>query len=212
MKKITYLALMAFVAFAPFMFTSCYEDHYYDDWSWRNGYWYGRYNYNNQNHNQNQNQNNNSTIEAEGACLVGTWVGEMVYTYPDDDGRKAQARFNAEMVFKLNSNNSYTEGIGTEIDWAGNESQTLSFTWYIDKYGNIYVRYTDTGKTFMLDVQSETKGFYLDETSFNGYMVAQKDVEEIEFSFTRNSGTRRVRGKSTIKADTSTIPYKLVKR
>ena len=53
MKKITYLALMAFVAFAPFMFTSCYEDHYYDDWSWRYGY--GRYNYNNQNHNQNCN-------------------------------------------------------------------------------------------------------------------------------------------------------------
>ena len=208
MKKITYLALLAFVAFAPFMFTSCYEDYYYDDWNWRNGgYWYGRYN------NNNQNQNNNSSIEAEGACLVGTWVGEMVYTYLDDGGNKDQAHFNAEMVFKLNSNNSYTEGIGTEIDWAGDESQTLSFTWYIDKYGNIYVRYSDTGKTFVLDVQSTTKGFYLDDNSFNGYMVAQKDVEEIEFSFTRNNnGTRRVRGKSTIKTDTSNIPYKLVKR
>lgn len=208
MKKITYLALMAFVAFAPFMFTSCYEDHYYDDWSWRYGY--GRYNYNNQNHNQNQ--NNNSTIEAEGACLVGTWVGEMIYTYPDEFGAKAQARFNAEMIFQLNKNNSYTEGVGTEIDTAGSDTQTLSFTWYIDKSGNIFVRYDATGKTFKLDVESNAKGFYLDNNSFNGFMVAQKDVEEIEFNFTRRGNSKRTPAKAKFKTDTRGIPYKLVKR
>jgi hypothetical protein len=210
MKKITFLAMMAFVAFAPFLFTSCYEDHWYDDWSWRNGYWYGRYNYNNQG--GNHNQNNNSTIEDEGACLIGTWIGEMVYTYLDDNGNKGQAQFNAEMIFEMNNNKSYTEGVGKEIDTVEGDSQTLSFTWYIDKSGNIFIRYNKTGKTFKLDVQSNTKGFYLDDKSFNGYMVAS-EYEEIEFSFTRgNNGTRRARAKSTIKTDTSNIPWKLVER
>ena len=207
MKKIIYLALLAFVAFAPFLFTSCERDYWYDDGAWRYRNWYGRNGGNNGNNN-----NNNSTIEDEGACLLGTWVGEMIYTYPED-GTIGQARFGAEMVFKKNSSNSYTEGVGTEIDRAGEDTQTLAFTWYIDKSGNIYIRYTDTGKTFLLDVQSTTKGFYLDDNNFNGFMVAQKDIEEIEFSFTRSgNSSRHAPAKVKFKTDTTGIPYKLVKR
>ena len=206
MKKYFYVALFAFVAFAPILFSSCEEDHYwYDDYGWRRSY-YGR----------NGGSNNNgggSSIDDEGACLMGTWVGEMIYMYSDNNGNTGHARFNAEMIFKKNSSNSYTEGDGTEIDRAGNDTQTLYFTWFIDKSGNIYIRYTDTGKTFKLDVQSTNKGFYLDNNNFNGFMVAQADVEEIEFNFTRSgNSTRRAPAKASFKTDTTGIPYMLVKR
>ncbi|MBQ6210266.1 MAG: hypothetical protein IJK42_10945 [Prevotella sp.] len=208
MKRFTLFALLAIFTVAPLILTGCDDDPWYDNYNWRNRNWYGR---NDQGGNQGQ---GNSSIEDEGACLVGTWVGQMVYTYPDDKGNIGQAQFDAEMIFKLNSNNVYTEGVGTEIDRAGNDTQTLSFTWYIDRYGNIYVRYSDTGKTFMLDVESTTKGFYLDDSQFNGYMVAQKDVEEIEFSFTRggNNNKRSPAKAKKLKTDTSNIPYMLVKR
>ncbi len=208
MKKFLYVALFAFVAFAPVLFSSCDDDHWYDNNSWRRS-WYGRNGGNN-----NNNNNGGSTIEDEGACLLGTWVGEMIYMYPNADGSTGKARFNAEMVFQMNKNNSYTEGVGTEIDRAGEQTQTLSFTWYIDKSGNIYVRYTDTGKTFMLDILSSSKGFYLDNSKFNGFMVAQKDVEEIEFNFTRsgNNNSRRAPAKYTFKTDLTDVPYQLVRR
>ncbi|MBQ6064377.1 MAG: hypothetical protein IJK87_12245 [Prevotella sp.] len=208
MKRFTLFALLAIFTVTPLVLTGCDDDPWYDNYNWRNRNWYGR---NDQGGNQGQ---GNNSIEDEGACLVGTWVGQMVYTYPDDKGNIGQAQFDAEMIFKLNSNNVYTEGVGTEIDRAGNDTQTLSFTWYIDRYGNIYVRYSDTGKTFMLDVESTTKGFYLDDSQFNGYMVAQKDVEEIEFSFTRggNNNKRSPAKAKKLKTDTSNIPYMLVKR
>ena len=68
------------------------------------------------------------------------------------------------------------------------------------------------GKTFKLDVESNAKGFYLDNNSFNGFMVAQKDVEEIEFNFTRRGSSKRSAAKAKFKTDTTNIPYKLVKR
>lgn len=210
MKKITLFTLMAIFLSAPFIMTGCDNDPWDDNWRQRN--WYGRNDQGGGNQGQSQGNNN---IEDEGACLVGTWVGRMVYTYPDNQGTISQVQFDAEMIFKLNGNNLYTEGVGTEIDRAGSETQTLSFTWYIDSYGNILVRYSDTGKTFVMDAESTTKGFYLDQNKFNGYMVAQKDVEEIEFSFTRsgNGGVNRVAAKAKkLKTDTSNIPYGLVKR
>lgn len=73
MKKFLYVALFAFVAFAPVLFSSCDDDHWYDNSSWRRS-WYGRNGGNN-----NNNNNGGSTIEDEGACLLGTWVGEMIY-------------------------------------------------------------------------------------------------------------------------------------
>lgn len=211
MKKFTLFALMAIFTAAPFILASCDDDPWYDNYDWRYRNWYGHYDHGNGN---SQGQNQGSSIADEGACLVGTWVGKMIYTYPDDKGNIDKVQFDAEMIFKFNSNNVYTEGIGTEIDRAGNDTQTLNFTWYIDNYGNIYVRYSDTGKAFKLDVESTTKGFYLDQNQFNGYMVAQADVEEIEFSFTRsgNNSKKSPAKAKKLKTDTSNIPYKLVKR
>lgn len=210
MKRFTLFALLAIFTVAPFILTGCDDDPWYDDYNWRYHNWYGHYD-----HGRSQGQGQgNSSIEDEGACLIGSWVGQMVYTYPDDNGNIGKAQFDAEMIFRLNSNNVYTEGVGTEIDRAGDETQTLAFTWYIDSYGNIYVRYTNTGKTFKLDVESTTKGFYLDDSQFNGYMVAQTDVEEIEFSFQRGGkNNKRSPAKAKkLKTDTSNIPYMLVNR
>lgn len=146
-----------------------------------------------------------SKIENEGACLIGTWNGKMVYTYPIS-GNISKVQFDAEMTFKTNSNTVYTEGEGTEIDRVGDQTKTLTFTWNIDSYGNIYVRYSNTGKTFKMDVESTTKGFYLDQNNFNGYMVAKQNVEEIEFNFTRSNKTERVRSKSKVMFGSSKIP------
>ena len=42
-----------------------------------------------------------------------------------------------------------------------NESQTLKFTWYIDKNGDIYIRYNDSGATYVMDAGAKQYGFYL---------------------------------------------------
>ncbi len=41
------------------------------------------------------------------------------------------------------------------------EPQTLKFTWYIDNNGDIYIRYNDSGATYVMDVGAHQYGFLL---------------------------------------------------
>ena len=65
MKRFTLFALLAIFTVAPLILTGCDDDPWYDNYNWRNRNWYGR---NDQGGNQGQ---GNSSIEDEGACLVG---------------------------------------------------------------------------------------------------------------------------------------------
>ncbi len=100
----------------------------------------------------------------------------------EDGQSRNNYRFNAEMTFyqagdKVNS----LSGNGVEVDYAddgSNETQTLEFAWYIDKNGDLYIRYNDSGATYVMDAGAKQYGFYLgDERGqdvFYGYMIGAK--------------------------------------
>ena len=108
----------------------------------------------------------------------------------------------------------------------GEETQTLTFSWYVDDpTGDIYIRYDGTGKTFVLDASSTQNGFYLDSDYFNGCMigVGTSNDDIIDFDFTRYTYAREGKLQAPKKAKTSArrkgadsnthdIPWKLVKR
>ena len=112
---------------------------------------------------------------------------------------------------------------GREIDTAGDEMQELRFAWYVDDpTGNIYIRYDNSGKTYVLDAASSTNGFYLDTDFFNGFMIGvgigNDDV--LEFDFTRYTLSREAKVSAPSKKKsamrtlkkTEEIPYRLLKR
>ena len=84
-------------------------------------------------------------------------------------------------------------------DDGSNESQTLKFTWYIDKNGDIYIRYNDTGATYVMDAGAKQYGFYLGDEKgrdvFYGYMIvtgkAKGDVMQIDLERYDPSGARK---------------------
>lgn len=95
-------------------------------------------------------------------------------------------------------------GNGVEVDYAddgSNESQTLKFTWYIDKNGDIYIRYNDSGATYVMDAGAKQYGFHLGQEdgkmfdTFYGYMIgtgkAKGDVMQIDLERYDPSGARK---------------------
>jgi antitoxin ParD1/3/4 len=93
-------------------------------------------------------------------------------------------------------------GNGVEVDYAddgSNESQTLKFTWYIDKNGDIYIRYNDSGATYVMDAGAKQYGFFLGDEKgqdvFYGYMIgtgkAKGDVMQIDLVRYNPSGARK---------------------
>ena len=110
-------------------------------------------------------------------------------------------------------------GRGREIDTAGNESQELTYSWYIDENnGNIYIRYDDTGKTFVLDIQSKDRGFHLDKSNFNGYMIGTNSDDVIQFDFQRYTYSKegffegKAKAKKVVKPTSGEFPWKYIKR
>ena len=90
----------------------------------------------------------------------------MLSELAEDGQSRNNYSFNAEMTFYQAGNkvNSLSSN-GVEVDYAddgSNESQTLKFTWYIDKNGDIYIRYNDSGATYVMDAGAKQYGFYLD--------------------------------------------------
>ena len=179
MKKFNRIWMWMAIAAASFSFTSCDDDDYwYDDynhggWGWNQGDW---------NNGSNGSQNDYLLSEAQS---------------------RNNYSFNAEMTFyqagdKVNS----LSGNGVEVDYAddgSNESQTLKFTWYIDKNGDIYIRYNDSDATYVMDAGAKQYGFYLGDEKgrdvFYGYMIgtgkAKGDVMQIDLERYDPSGARK---------------------
>ncbi len=205
--------------------TSCDHEDYY----WSNHYWYDAYdNYSWRDRgDEGYNGNTNETLIAEAQTLRGHWQGTMIYDYVNEDGTRGKAQFLADMEFDQYDNSTNPlRGRGREIDTAGDEMQTLTFSWYVeDPTGNIYIRYDNTGKVFVLDAASRTNGFYLDSDYFNGCMigVGASNDDIIDFDFTRYTYAREGQLQAPKKAKTSAkrkdaatnthdIPWRLIKR
>ena len=74
-------------------------------------------------------------------------------------------------------------GEGVETDYKYNDDgsladqQTLEFKWYIDDNYDIYIKYKNSGATFVMDYGSSQAGFHLgyekghDKDTFWGYMI-----------------------------------------
>ena len=195
MKKITRFLAFAAIAALPFAFTSCDDDDYWDgpgdDYYWWSNYDNGNYGWNNGYYNGNdEDQTDQIVIEAQ--TLNGMWRGQMAYTTVDGNQSKTDY-FNAEMTFVQNSTNA-TKGVGTEYDHYLHDNgkvvndQTLSFNWYIDDTGDIYVKY-GSGATFVMDISASQHGFVLDGNNgtFAGYMIGTNNQDLIHFDFSRVS-------------------------
>lgn len=215
MKKMKSLLMMAVIAATSFSLVSCDDDPWYDGPNnWRDDpyYWYGDYNHGGWGWNQGDwnngsqgSQNDKLVLEAQ--TLVGEWRGPVKYSYIEEDGKsRGEDDFYADMVFYQSSNQNGTQGAsnslsggGIEIDYKydkdGNvtDSQTLPFSWYIDKQGNIYIKYTGKGSTFVLDAGASQHGFNLGSYEgyqndiFTGWMIGVGSVEGdlINFNFER---------------------------
>lgn len=197
MKNFKTLMAAALLVAAPTFLTSCEEDPWYEEpWNYEDQWWSdyngGNWGWNNDNWNNggNYNGNDDNTLLTEAEVLNGEWDGTMVYTNGDDG---TSSTFYANMTFVRNNSNSI-KGTGTEYDYVldnNNEvvdEQTLKFNWYIDEStGDIYVRYTGSGSTYVMDISATQHGFYLDDDSgvFRGYMIGTNNKDMIYFDFKR---------------------------
>lgn len=222
MKKIYILLASAFGMMLPLLFTSCEVDHYYYDDPWYYDYHNDRYNWRDRGSSSGGSKGSSleEDLKAEAQYLRGHWSGLMKYSYTEDNGSRGIAEFNADMEFDLYPESENTlRGRGREIDTAGNESQELTYSWYIDENnGNIYIRYDDTGKTFVLDIQSKDRGFHLDKSNFNGYMIGTNSDDVIQFDFQRYTYSKegffegKAKAKKVVKPTNGEFPWKYIKR
>lgn len=189
MKRYNIYLAMLLIAVTSFTLTSCYDDD--DDWYWDDPYgWYDNYRGWGWNNNYDKEwDSNDNTLLQMAQTLCGEWYGTMTYSYISDDGQSRKTdNFYADMEFYQYNNASRSlSGNGVEIDYAkpdrSGESQTLKFTWYIDEStGNIYIKYTNSGATFVLDYGSTERGFHLgyengsSVDTFYGYMIGTGNV------------------------------------
>lgn len=225
MKKLRNCMTAVAAGLLTIAMTSCDHEDYY----WSHHYWYDAYDgYSWRDRGEEgYNGSTNSTLIQEAQTLRGHWQGTMIYDYVNDNGYRGKAQFLADMEFdQYHNSTNPLRGRGREIDTAGEETQTLTFSWYIDDpTGDIYIRYDGTGKTFVLDASSTQNGFYLDSDYFNGCMigVGTSNDDIIDFDFTRYTYAREGKLQAPKKAKTSArrkgadsnthdIPWKLVKR
>lgn len=197
MKKVYSLLAMAVIAAMSLTLTSCDSDDYwnghygwndpygwydhYDDWGWNNNDW--------NNGSQGGSQNNNLVEEAQ--LLTGEWYGPVTYSYLSEDGQSRQTdEFHADMKFFQYANTrDALSGEGVETDYVYNDDgsvadqQTLEFNWYIDDNHDIYIKYKNSGATFVMDYGSSQAGFHLgaekgyDVDTFWGYMIGTGSVK-----------------------------------
>ena len=204
MKKYNRIWMWMAIAAASFSFTSCDDDYWHDDYYWYDDYNQGGWGWNQGDWNNGSNGSQNDYLLSEAQTLTGDWRGSVMLSELAEDGQsRNNYSFNAEMTFyqagdKVNS----LSGNGVEVDYAddgSNESQTLKFTWYIDKNGDIYIRYNDSGATYVMDAGAKQYGFYLGDEKgrdvFYGYMIgtgkAKGDVMQIDLVRYNPSGARK---------------------
>lgn len=198
MKKFNRIWMWMAIAATSFSFTSCDDDDYwYDDYNhggWNQGDW-----------NNGSNGSQDDYLLSEAQTLTGDWRGSVMLSELAEDGQsRNNYSFNAEMTFyqagdKVNS----LSGDGIEQDYIEEtgETQTLKFTWYIDKNGDIYIRYNDSGATYVMDAGAKQYGFHLGQEDgkivdvFYGYMIgtgaAKGDVMQIDLERYDPSGARK---------------------
>lgn len=199
MKKFNRIWMWMAIAAASFSFTSCDDDDYwYDDynhggWGWNQGDW---------NNGSNGSQDDNLLSEAQ--TLIGDWRGSVMLSELAEDGQsRDNYSFNAEMTFYQTGNKVNTLcGNGIEQDYIEEtgETKTLKFIWYIDKNGDIYIRY-NSGATYVMDAGAKQYGFHLGQEdgkmfdTFYGYMIgtgkANGDVMQIDLERYDPSGARK---------------------
>lgn len=195
MKKFNRIWMWMAIAAASFSFTSCDDDDYwYDDYNhggWNQGDW-----------NNGSNGSQDDYLLSEAQTLTGDWRGSVLLSELAEDGQsRDNYSFNAEMTFYQTGNKVNTLcGDGIEQDYIEEtgESQTLKFTWYIDKNGDIYIRY-NSGATYVMDAGAKQYGFYLGDEKgqdvFYGYMIgtgkAKGDVMQIDLVRYDPSGARK---------------------
>ena len=128
------------------------------------------YNWNN-NYRQEENRQVNKLVE-EAQTLTGEWAGDMTIEYTDNKtGQRLSSSFHANMkFFQYNSSVNSIQGNGVEVDTdAQGNTQTLAFSWNVDNNGDIYIKYTNSGTIFRLDMKSTNEGFHLGYEQAKGY-------------------------------------------
>lgn len=196
MKKMKTIMMTLTIATASLSFTSCDEGPWDEPWGWDDPYGWSD-NYSNWGWNENewnnggQNGSHNSTIIQMAQTLCGEWYGTMDYSYINEDGNsRTTESFYADMKFwSYENSTNFTSGSGSETDYIFNEDgtvadqQTLDFSWYIEDNGDIYIKYKNTGATFVLDYGSSQAGFHLGAEqgksydTFYGYMIGTGSVK-----------------------------------
>lgn len=191
MKKVYSLLTMAVIAAMSLTMTSCDGDDYwydpygwydhYDDWGWNNNDW----------NNGSQGGSQNSDLVDMAQLLTGEWYGSVTYSYLSDDGQSRQTdEFYADMKFFQYANTrDALSGEGVETDYVYNEDgtvknqQTLEFSWYINNNMDLYIKYKDTGATYVMDYGSSQAGWHIGEEegynvdTFWGYMIGTGKVK-----------------------------------
>ena len=129
--------------------------------------------YYNWDNNYRQEQNTQvSRLVQEAQTLTGEWAGSMTIEYTDDNTKQRMRNsFQANMkFFQYNSSANSLQGNGVEVDSdAQGNTQTLAFSWNVDNNGDIYIKYTNSGTIFRLDMKSTNEGFHLGYEQAKGY-------------------------------------------
>ena len=103
--------------------------------------------------------------------------------------------------FQYETSKNSLSGHGTEVDTgADGSTQTLDFSWSVDKNGDIYIKYTKSGTIFRMDAHSSQKGFHLGYEkakgydTFYGYGVSTNTTDEFYIDLARQA-TNNAKGR-----------------
>lgn len=145
--------------------------------------------------------NVNDPLMAEAQMLSGEWAGKMTIAF-DENGKRLSQTFYANMkFFQYETSKNSLSGHGTEVDTgADGSTQTLDFSWSVDKNGDIYIKYTKSGTIFRMDAHSSQKGFHLGYEkakgydTFYGYGVSTNTTDEFYIDLARQA-TNNAKGR-----------------
>ncbi len=214
MKKSKTIMALAAMAVAAFSFTSCDEP--YERHGWNDPYgWYNNYNdwsWNNNDWNDGTQDSQDTQLLNLANTLMGEWYGSAQFSYLNDDGESRTTKdFNVDMKFFQYGTSGKAlcgQGIEEDIKYADDgtvsDSQTLTFNWYIDDNGDIYIKYDDGG-TYVMDGTAKYYGYYVGyeknnpKDVFYGYMIGigQAQGKLMYIDLTRVNTTSNAKGNAS---------------
>ncbi len=222
MKKMNSMLMLLAIAGASLAFTSCDDDPYWHDhYGWYDDYNHGGWGWNQGDWDQGSQGSQNQDLLDEAQTLVGDWYGKVQLSELAEDGNsRNNYEFDANMIFYQSDGKSNSlSGNGVEIDYATDDSgdtQTLKFSWYIDNNGDIYIKYTDSQTTYVMDAGASQYGFHLGEEkgkpndTFYGYMIgtgrAKGDIMYIDLE-RNSSSTAAARGRASMADSSATSSF-----